>query len=286
MFKKIFIVMLFSALLFGMAACNIPTSSNALGTAAIQTSIANSVAQTLAAGGIVPGVDVSTSPGAPLSTPYPTLTSTPEIPMLTVSQNTNCRTGPGTEYPKITTVDVGETAEVIAKDPYGTSWYIRNPDNLTGFCWLWGQYATISGNVAMLPIFTPPATPMPTFTSTPAVDFTAAFKSLEYCNPQYAPTFNINNNGSLTWQSVQIIVTDTVTADVKTHTSDIFEEYDGCNLLLVQQDLTPGEPGSVTTTIAPFNYNPAGHAMQATIKVCSLNGLGGTCMTKTITFTP
>ena len=102
----------------------------------------------------------------------------------------------------------------------------------------------------------------------------------------FAPRIKITNNGTLKWESIQIIVTDTITAVTKTHTDDVFEEYTGCGLALAQNDLTPGEISNVTAVNDPFNYDLTGNPIQATIKVCSENGLGGTCRTKTITFTP
>jgi hypothetical protein len=35
-----------------------------------------------------------------------------------------------------------------------------------------------------------------------------------------------------------------------------------------------------------FAYDPNGHKLKATITLCSNPGLNGTCVTKTITFTP
>jgi hypothetical protein len=45
---------------------------------------------------------------------------------------------------------VGETAEVVGKRTAANYWVIKNPD-ATGVCWLWGMYATVVGNVDLLP---------------------------------------------------------------------------------------------------------------------------------------
>jgi hypothetical protein len=54
-----------------------------------------------------------------------------------------------------------------------------------------------------------------------------------------------------------------------------------------QSDLMPGESGNVTN-ISPghFNYDPSGHSITATFTLCTGNGLGGSCLSQTINFTP
>ena len=86
------------------------------------------------------------------------LVSTRVAPMVTVSSQTNCRSGPSTNYALLFTLNVGQTVEVIGKYSGGNYWIINNP-NGGGICWLWGQYATIIGNTANLPEMVPPPAP-------------------------------------------------------------------------------------------------------------------------------
>ena len=58
--------------------------------------------------------------------------------------------------------------ETIGRDLNGNYWYIRNPSSSNGYCWLWGEYATVTGNVGALPVFTPPPTPTPMPISPPS----------------------------------------------------------------------------------------------------------------------
>lgn len=99
------------------------------------------------------------------ATPTMTLTplppETPSTPYISVSVDTNCRTGPGQVYDYVGALLVGEEAEVVGRESTGRFWYIRNPDNVTSYCWVWDQYATIRGDTSMLPILTPPPTPTP-----------------------------------------------------------------------------------------------------------------------------
>lgn len=100
-------------------------------------------------------------------TDTPVATATPAVPMISVTTNTNCRTGPGSIYDYLGALLVGESAEVVARSSIGNYWYIVNPDNPSQFCWLWGEYAQVVGNTAVLPAFTPPPSPTPTYTPTP-----------------------------------------------------------------------------------------------------------------------
>jgi hypothetical protein len=80
--------------------------------------------------------------------------------MVIVSRATNCRFGPGTIYDLLGVLLVGETTEVTARSSAPNYWIVNNPDR-AGECWLWAQYATVSGDTSVLPLRTPPPTPTP-----------------------------------------------------------------------------------------------------------------------------
>jgi len=86
--------------------------------------------------------------------------------MVQVSVSTNCRTGPGKIFDRISALLVGQEAEVIARNADGTYWVIRNPAG-SGHCWLWAFYATTQGPTAGLPVWDSPPTPTPDVTDTP-----------------------------------------------------------------------------------------------------------------------
>jgi hypothetical protein len=98
-------------------------------------------------------------------------TATPSVPMVSVSVNTNCRTGPGTLYDRISALLIGQEAEVVARSADSAYWVIRNPGG-SGTCWLWGFYATVEGPTGNLPVWAPPATPTPEATLTPTPTLT------------------------------------------------------------------------------------------------------------------
>ncbi len=93
-------------------------------------------------------------------TPTITLTLTPEKPMVTVSENTNCRTGPGKSFDYVGALMIGKLAEVVGQSMDGEYWVIENPDR-AGLCWLWGYYASVTGLTENLTKYTSPPTPTP-----------------------------------------------------------------------------------------------------------------------------
>jgi hypothetical protein len=141
---------------------------------AIQTGIAQTLQiaqlQTAAAGGGQPQQPAATTgpadTQAPTETPSITLTNTPSIPFVSVSQNTNCRTGPSQFYGYVTTANAGQQFEVLATYNGANYVVIRNP-NGSGDCWLWLQYANVTNFASFnLPVATQPPTPFPTATAT------------------------------------------------------------------------------------------------------------------------
>lgn len=108
----------------------------------------------------------------PTDTPTtaPTATHTPAqtIPLAEVSVPTNCRSGPGKIFDQVSVLNVGKQVEVVARNAYGTYWVVKNPGG-SGTCWLWDQYATITGQTANLPVWESPPLPTPAAGVTPTL---------------------------------------------------------------------------------------------------------------------
>jgi len=166
-------------LILGLSACNLPSQSPGTGTPEPDiVASATALALTISAQSSQPvATEIPSSTPFPTDTPTNLPTSTPTVPMVTVSVNTNCRTGPGIIYDLIGGLLVGEEAIVVGKFTSTNYWIINNPD-APGTCWLWGEYATVTGNTAGLPEYAQPPTPTPTFTPTPSNTPT----------PSYTPT--------------------------------------------------------------------------------------------------
>ena len=138
----------------------------------------------------------------------------------------------------------------------------------------------MTGNTSGLPLVSPPPTP------TPAGSFKVAYSSFQTCSSGYGIKFQINNNGSLSWESNKITATDANASATETASYDTFPNYNSSNCSLISSimNLDPGESG--TTSVFGFLTDPTGDNFTATIRVCSKNGLAGICLEKTISFTP
>ncbi|HSL28566.1 MAG TPA: SH3 domain-containing protein, partial [Anaerolineales bacterium] len=188
----------------------------------------------------------------------------------------NCRVGPGRAYDRVGALLVGQVAEVIGRNQVGNYWYIREPGrNVT--CWLWGEYATVTGNIGVLPVYTPPPTP------TPMPSFFATYDGLDFCTGWWVE-IDLTNNGGLSFESVALTVRDTVTNVVVSQHSDSFTDVDGCSVTNTTDRVNPGTSPNISSP--PFAYDPRGHQLLATITLCSQNGQNGTCLTQSIRFTP
>lgn len=219
------------------------------------------------------------TPTLTLTLPY---TTTPVVPLVTVSVPTNCRTGPGIVYPRVGALLVGEVAQVVARNAQGNYWYIRNPDRPGGYCWLWGEYATVTGNISALPVYTPPPSPTPTFTPTPAPSFDMAYAGLESCVGWWAD-FRIRNTGLVAFRSIEITIRDAATGVVLAASSNDFTDRNECKSSTTDI-LRAGE--SLIVSSPELRYDPSGHRMRATITVCSRVGQNGWCATKSMNFRP
>jgi hypothetical protein len=255
---------------------------NSMSTAIMQT-MSSGVTQT--AQGVIPVaiVDTPTATFTPIftptvtSTPSPVFTATSIIPQISVSVATNCRVGPGRVYDRVGALLVGQVAEVVGRDPIGNYWYIRNPNQSNGFCWLWGEYATVTGNFAALPVFTPPPTP------TPVPAFEASYDRLETCAGWWVD-IDLTNTGGISFESISLTVRDTDTDIVISMYTDVFTDIDGCVDSSTKDVLHPGANRMVSAPA--FAYDPSGHKLRATITLCSRDGQNGTCVTEAIKFTP
>ena len=131
--------------------------------------------------------------------------------------------------------------------------------------------------MSILPVFTPPPTP------TPAPDFTVTFEYMEGC-VGWDPGFKVVNTGGVTFKSGNVKVKDTVTATTVNSSTDVFDKRNGCIVAQAIPTVPPGDSGWIYGN--SFLYDPTGNAMEATITLCTQPGLAGSCISKSINFTP
>lgn len=244
-------------------------------TAVVETALAE-IVQTQLAQVTPPALPTDTPlPPAPTSTPTLAFTHTPSAPQLSVSVDTNCRTGPGRIYDYVGALVVGERAEPLGRDAGSGYWYVRLSSGT--MCWLWGEYATVSGDVSQLPVFTPPPTP------TPPPDFSVEYGYLESC-VGWDPAFKVTNTGGITFRSYYVKVKDTVSNEMQDEYGNNFDKRTGCAIAESIPTLPQGKTGWIYAN--SFVGDPSGHLMKAEVKLCTEINQVGLCVTKSLEFTP
>jgi len=145
-----------------LTACNVPLTGSGE-ELDINDQAATLVAMTMAAIS-TPTVVTNTPQPTPTQsitrtrTPTATITPTYSVPMLTINESTNCRTGPGQSYQLLFTFNPGATAEITGYFPDTNYWSVK-VQGRDEPCWVWGEYATVSGSSWTVPtVVAPPTT--------------------------------------------------------------------------------------------------------------------------------
>jgi hypothetical protein len=142
------VLILIILIMFLLASCNLPISITADEPSADQI---EQLALTIV-------VQTQQAQAALATEPPPAPAEAPTSPgnIVSVSTATNCRTGPDINYTLVLTFQPGATAEVVGKYSPSNYWIINTPTG--GTCWLWGAYASVTGDTSILPeIAAPPA---------------------------------------------------------------------------------------------------------------------------------
>ncbi len=175
-------------LIFALSACNLQLVEGSQGEGAELLLTITAQAQLLAQGGLtftpIAAQNqaivyiTATADGSASATPEAVIPAAVLPPAtgpvtVTVSIATNCRSGPGQSFASLYGMPVGQVAKVIAKNTTTGYWIIEIPGQNGKSCWLWGQYATVTGDTATLTnVATPtsaPRTVTPTKTATATV---------------------------------------------------------------------------------------------------------------------
>ncbi|MBW8012257.1 MAG: hypothetical protein FVQ83_13640 [Chloroflexi bacterium] len=273
-----------SVCLLQFLACSIPRDVSDT----VETSLA--VTRTVQVGQApVSNTPLGEAPAQNLPTPTITLTpiftSTPTlgIPMVIVSVDTNCRTGPGQVYDWVGDLLVGETSEVVGRLADNSYWHIRNLDRPGELCYLWGRYATVSGDSNRLPVRTPPPPPTPTLIPTPAVDFSLTYDQRIFCSGDWALFFTVENTGGVILESIEFEIVDQGTNYTTSFATSQFMSSANCTPGALE-NLSPGDTGYFGR--GPWNLPSGLTITTATLCTEDFPPPLGICVTRQITFTP
>jgi hypothetical protein len=153
-----FILLLLSVL--WMTACNLPSAEQVLPPGEVQTAAALTIEALLFPIASRQADQPADLPGTPSPSTGLTGTITPtySLPILTVREQTNCRTGPGEEYEIIFTYLPDKSLEILGRYDPGNFWLVKSSESPTGNCWLWGEYVDVAGSYWVVGSVTPPPT--------------------------------------------------------------------------------------------------------------------------------
>jgi hypothetical protein len=153
-----FILLLLSVL--WMTACNLPSAEQVLPPGEVQTAAALTIEALLFPIASRQADQPADLPGTPSPSTGLTGTITPtySLPILTVREQTNCRTGPGEEYEIIFTNLPDKKLEILGRYDPGNFWLVKSSESPTGNCWLWGEYVDVAGSYWVVGSVTPPPT--------------------------------------------------------------------------------------------------------------------------------
>lgn len=251
----------------------------------------------LAPGGSPTAASASTAPAGTQAaqTPAPGAGG----PTVSVSADTNCRQGPGTDYPIVSMLRVGATTAVQGKDASGSWYYVANPGGGSGSCWLWNQFATVQGNSAALEVVNAPPPPAPVATQTGQPSATSqsgtttsqpgsaaanvSFANVHRCGGVVVAIL-VENTGSVAFRSARVTVREPVTGQVLGQYSSDVAFMSGDNACPPGRgSLAPGETAYVIGSVD--EALPAGAAGRATVALCTDNNLDGDCEEIRLDFT-
>ena len=110
-----------------------------------------------------------------------TITPTFSVPMLTVREQTNCRTGPGQDYEIVFTYLPNKKLVILGRYDIENYWLVKSDESPTGQCWLWGEFVEVTGSYWVVSSVTAPPTatrPPPNAPTFQSWDFLCTFNGI------------------------------------------------------------------------------------------------------------
>jgi len=211
-------------------------------------------------------------------------TATFEPVAMTVSRPTNCRTGPGKAYDVVSTLLPEITVTVHGRDFSNQYWYIRNPEVGPEYCWVWGEYATFTGQNLALPVLASPPTPTATPSPIPTLSFKLKGAGMASCSGAFWMNILITSFSNDTFKSVKIEMQDLTDSVFRNIAVNGFASSNGCDNLSFVETVPPD--GSVIVSSARFDYNLRGHTLKATVTICTDIDQKGVCTAMSASFSP
>jgi serine/threonine-protein kinase len=83
----------------------------------------------------------------------------PDVTQVIAKTDTDCRVGPGEEYPVLTSLEAGASSRAEGISPDEQWWYIRKPGHPGEFCFVAIETTILKGDIASLKLVQPPPVP-------------------------------------------------------------------------------------------------------------------------------
>ena len=142
---------------------------------------------------------------------------------------------------------------------------------------MWGRYATVAGDVSVLPVYTPLPSP------TPGPAFSLSFSRMLMCGDIHA-VFKMTNTSELTFVSAERSV-----LDLDTGAYLAAPELDPSPFVSGSSNCPIGtgshlDPGQVAYIYVPLSPVPSGDKARGSVRLCTQAGLGGLCYAQAVNF--
>lgn len=213
-------------------------------------------------------------------------------PVIHATINSNCRARPDAKSRIEGYLLVDQTAEVVGQDSSGLWWEIRNPDRLSGNCWVWNNSTYVTGDLSLISAqtsATPVASGTPQATAASVALTSGGLQTvnsvhLTYCGGQRAAIFGVRNRQAWAFESARITVED-LSNDTTLYGTIISDEpflSDSRSCSPALDRLASGGKaftgGTLSAILVP------GHRVRGTFDFCSQEGLAGTCIEDVVEF--
>lgn len=135
--------------------------------------------------------DQPTSTPSATNTDLPTQTPTPATPVAQMRRQLAVRQGPGSQYPTVTTLETGDTVDILGISDDGAWFQVLLADGTLGWLPTTSPLITTAGNIFDLPLAEPPTvTPTATYTpsNTPTATYTATPTEASTATPTASAT--------------------------------------------------------------------------------------------------
>jgi len=107
----------------------------------------------------LPAVVIPTSVSAPVTptnTPVPPTPAPVNVTLRVINELINCRFGPGTVYQLVNEFPLGQTLRAVGRNEAFTWWYVQDPGNPGGFCWVSAEVTQPQSPTSEMQVAPPP----------------------------------------------------------------------------------------------------------------------------------